>query len=148
MEGVGNSSEDCLFLNVVAPTAAGPHPVVVYLHAGEFHVPSGRARAVPKAGEGGTSQNPCGTTGLCGTSCLFCPCIVTRFAAQYGAASDRESDWPFADDIVLVTPNSRLGAFGYLASDDLRGLVRGARPPPLLRLALADGLTAAGAFWR
>ena len=65
VEGVANASEDCLFLNVVAPPpmASGAlHPVVVYFHAGEFH---------------------------------------------YGAASDRESDWPFSDDIVLVTPNSR-----------------------------------------
>ena len=80
-EGKDNMSEDCLYLNVVAPAAATAkgraaksYPVVVYLHAGEFH---------------------------------------------YGSASDRESDWPFADDVILVTPNSRLGPFGFLASADL-----------------------------
>ena len=73
-------SEDCLYLNVVAPPpdeidAARPLPVVVYFHAGEF---------------------------------------------SYGGASDAESDWPWADDIILVTPNSRLGILGYLGSADLR----------------------------
>eukprot|EP00040_Diaphanoeca_grandis_P018599 m.97852 g.97852 ORF g.97852 m.97852 type:complete len:660 (+) comp27016_c0_seq1:1025-3004(+) len=36
---VTNSSEDCLFVNVYSPatpTVAGPLPVMVYLHAGEF----------------------------------------------------------------------------------------------------------------
>jgi hypothetical protein len=82
VEGVPTSSEDCLYLNVVAPAAAASagvedraYPVVVYLHAGQF---------------------------------------------QYGAGSDCESDWPFADDIVYVTPNSRLGPFGFLGSDELR----------------------------
>ena len=82
VEGVANASEDCLFLNVVAPrppangTARGTHPVIVYFHAGEFH---------------------------------------------YGAASDKESDWPFfAPDTVLVSAASRLGPFGYLASESLR----------------------------
>ena len=77
VEGVSNSSEDCLYLNVVAPIATRErlYPVLVYLHAGEF---------------------------------------------DYGAASDRESNWPFADDVVLVSPNSRLGVLGYLGSDDLR----------------------------
>jgi carboxylesterase type B len=79
VEDLQHASEDCLYLNVVAPPAGGNasslHPVVVYLHAGEFH---------------------------------------------YGAASDRESDWPFANDLVLVTPNSRLGPFGFLGSDTLR----------------------------
>ena len=84
IENRGNRSEDCLYLNVVAPGGGGRsaqsprqrHPVLVYLHAGEF---------------------------------------------DYGASSDRESDYPFfARDVVLVTPNSRLGAFGYLASEALR----------------------------
>ena len=77
-----NRSEDCLYLNVVAPRAPqrlgsdGLRPVIVYLHAGEF---------------------------------------------DYGASSDRESDYAFfARDAVLVAPNSRLGAFGFLASDVLR----------------------------
>ena len=80
VEGVRNASEDCLYLNVVAPAttaaASANYPVVVYLHAGEF---------------------------------------------DYGAASDRESDWPFADDVVYVSCNSRLGVLGYLGSDSLRG---------------------------
>ena len=75
VEDLQHASEDCLYLNVVAPPAGGDasslHPVVVYLHAGEFH---------------------------------------------YGAASDRESDWPFANDLVLVTPNSRLGPFKAAAT--------------------------------
>ena len=40
---------------------------------------------------------------------------------DYGAASDRESDWPFSQDVVFVSPNSRIGVLGYLASDELRG---------------------------
>ena len=83
IEDRSRAAEDCLYLNVVAPAAvegtaaaaSASYPVVVYLHAGEFH---------------------------------------------YGAGSDRESDWPFADDVVLVTPNSRLGPFGFLGSDALR----------------------------
>lgn len=78
VEGVSKTSEDCLFLNIVAPATPDNDrrfPVVVYLHAGQF---------------------------------------------QYGAASDCESDWPFAEDIVLVAPNSRLGPFGYLGSEYLR----------------------------
>ena len=74
-----NMSENCLFLNVVAPpeSLSKSYPVLVYFHAGEF---------------------------------------------LYGAASDLESDVPFfADDVVLVTPASRLGIFGYAASDALRG---------------------------
>jgi hypothetical protein len=78
VEQLASRSEDCLFINVVVPpnTTAGPRPILVYIHAGEFH---------------------------------------------YGAASDRESDWPyFAPDIVFVTFNFRLGVFGYLASEALR----------------------------
>ena len=81
IEGRGNTSEDCLFLNVVAPESSADlsakklYPVVVYFHAGEF---------------------------------------------DYGAASDRESDWPFARDVVLVAPNSRLGLLGYMGSEELR----------------------------
>jgi len=30
-------SEDCLTINVLTPAAAGPHAVMVYFHAGEFH---------------------------------------------------------------------------------------------------------------
>jgi carboxylesterase type B len=41
-------SEDCLFLNVVAPpaesAARAPSPVLVYIHAGEFHYGSGADR--------------------------------------------------------------------------------------------------------
>ena len=49
--GGGQGSEDCLFLNVVAPAAHNPaasFPVVVYLHAGEFHVrrPSATRRSL------------------------------------------------------------------------------------------------------
>ena len=53
------------------------------------------------------------------------PVLVYFHAGEflYGAASDLESDFPFfADDIVLVTPASRLGIFGYAASDALRDL--------------------------
>lgn len=79
IENTANASEDCLFLNVVAPAVSEPGkpwPVIVYLPAGEFH---------------------------------------------YGASSDRESDWPFfADDIVFVTANSRIGALGFLGAEALR----------------------------
>ena len=38
-----------------------------------------------------------------------------------GASDDEESDWPaFAEDIVYVSFNYRVGPFGFLASDDLR----------------------------
>ena len=37
IEDTKNASEDCLFLNVVAPTGKGPWPVIVYIPAGEFH---------------------------------------------------------------------------------------------------------------
>ena len=65
-------------LNVVTPAkpVGGLLPVMVYIHAGEFH---------------------------------------------YGTSTDRESDFPyFADDVLLVTPNYRVGPFGFLASEDLR----------------------------
>ena len=77
IENRGNMSEDCLYLNVVAPPPRPkPYPVMVYIHAGEFH---------------------------------------------FGSGADRESDEPhFADDVVLVSFNYRLGVFGFLASDDLR----------------------------
>ena len=47
------------------------------------------------------------------------PVVVYLHAGEfdYGAASDRESDWPFAPDVVYVAPNSRLGLLGY---DDVR----------------------------
>ena len=41
IENTANASEDCLFVNVVAPAAVEggrPWPVIVYLPAGEFHV--------------------------------------------------------------------------------------------------------------
>lgn len=79
IENRGNMSEDCLFVNVVAPPpprGRPPYPVMVYIHAGEFH---------------------------------------------FGSGADNESDVPhFADDVILVTFNYRLGVFGFLASDDLR----------------------------
>ena len=38
-------SEDCLYLNVVAPPPRPkPYPVMVYIHAGEFHFGSGADR--------------------------------------------------------------------------------------------------------
>jgi hypothetical protein len=80
VENKDKMSEDCLFLNVVAPPQGAepsrPLPVVVYFHAGEFSV---------------------------------------------GAACDLESDQPWSDDVILVTPASRLGLFGYLGAADLRG---------------------------
>lgn len=81
IQGRNRTSEDCLYVNVVAPATrsdATGWPVMVYLHAGEFH---------------------------------------------YGSAWDLESNYPyFADDVILVAANSRLGPLGYLASDDLRRL--------------------------
>ena len=45
IENRGNMSEDCLFLNVVAPPPRPqPYPVMVYIHAGEFHFGSGADR--------------------------------------------------------------------------------------------------------
>jgi para-nitrobenzyl esterase len=32
--GVASTSEDCLYLNVFAPTTAGPHPVMFWMHGG------------------------------------------------------------------------------------------------------------------
>ncbi len=34
--GTGSSNEDCLFLNVYAPTGTGPYPVMVWIHGGAF----------------------------------------------------------------------------------------------------------------
>ena len=70
-------SDDCLYINVVAPPPGRPpSPVLVYFHAGEFH---------------------------------------------YGAGADEESDQVYTmPDVVYVTFNYRLGAFGFLASEDLR----------------------------
>lgn len=39
MPGIANASEDCLFINILAPlqpAVPGPLPVMLYLHAGEF----------------------------------------------------------------------------------------------------------------
>lgn len=75
---LSNSSEDCLYLNVYAPSnASSLLPVMVYMHAGEF---------------------------------------------RFGAANDRESNWPnFANgSVLLVTANFRLGLFGFAALDVLR----------------------------
>lgn len=45
---------------------------------------------------------------------------------------DAESDYPyFADDVILVTPNSRLSGFGYFGSDELRGRVTRLEPCPV-----------------
>lgn len=51
------------------------------------------------------------------------PVMVYFHAGEFivGSSYDAESDFPyFANDVVLVTPNSRLNAFGYLADDVLR----------------------------
>jgi para-nitrobenzyl esterase len=34
--GMGSMSEDCLFLNVYAPTGSGPYPVMFWIHGGAF----------------------------------------------------------------------------------------------------------------
>ena len=34
--GIGSTNEDCLFLNVYAPTGTGPYPVMVWIHGGAF----------------------------------------------------------------------------------------------------------------
>jgi para-nitrobenzyl esterase len=34
--GMGSTSEDCLFLNVYAPTGSGPYPVMFWIHGGAF----------------------------------------------------------------------------------------------------------------
>ncbi|MGK5740241.1 carboxylesterase/lipase family protein [Micromonospora sp. URMC 103] len=47
-------TEDCLYLNVTAPTAPGPHPVLVFVHGGSFQNGSGAeydpARLVTQGG--------------------------------------------------------------------------------------------------
>jgi carboxylesterase type B len=50
------------------------------------------------------------------------PVVVYFHAGEFraGSANDQENNAPFSSDTVLVTVNSRLGAFGYLASDKLR----------------------------
>jgi carboxylesterase type B len=123
VEGAATSSEDCLYLNVVspiAPAASGLHPVVVYLHAGEFHVRA-HARGQPsRLSRSHARKHRPLTTRPSPRPLLDRSPRLLLGRSQYGAASDRESDWPFADDVVLVTPNSRLGAFGYLGSAELR----------------------------
>src|ERR1700722_4748896 len=34
--GTGSTNEDCLFLNVYAPTGSGPYPVMFWIHGGAF----------------------------------------------------------------------------------------------------------------
>ena len=34
--GMGSTDEDCLFLNVYAPTGSGPYPVMFWIHGGAF----------------------------------------------------------------------------------------------------------------
>ena len=58
------------------------------------------------------------------------PVAVYFHAGEFnvGTASDRESEYPyFADDVILVTPNSRIGALGYLGSEELRNRTAGYR---------------------
>ena len=74
--GRDTSGHSTIDVTVQTPRGRPPYPVMVYIHAGEFH---------------------------------------------FGSGADRESDEPhFADDVVLVSFNYRLGVFGFLASDDLR----------------------------
>jgi len=85
IQGLNNMSEDCLFMNVMAPSTGSltkpskGFPVMVYIHAGEF---------------------------------------------QFGSSDDLESNKPLQlpTDVVLVDFNYRIGAFGYLGGDALRGL--------------------------
>jgi len=52
------------------------------------------------------------------------PVMVYFLAGEFhcGSSSDSESRFPyFAKDIVLVTPNYRVGPFGFLAMEELRG---------------------------
>ncbi|KAK3259977.1 hypothetical protein CYMTET_31049 [Cymbomonas tetramitiformis] len=51
------------------------------------------------------------------------PVMVYFHAGEFnlGSSNDRENDFPhFADDVILVTSNVRLGVFGFLASEALR----------------------------
>ncbi|HKN37477.1 MAG TPA: carboxylesterase/lipase family protein [Acidimicrobiia bacterium] len=77
-EGIGETSEDCLTVNVWTPGLTGRRPVLVWLHGGAFL-------------KGAGSQ-----------------------ALYDGATLARRGD------VVVVTANYRLGAFGFLGLDDDR----------------------------
>ncbi|RFA27975.1 hypothetical protein CAI21_13735 [Alkalilimnicola ehrlichii] len=68
--GTASTEEDCLYLNVFAPTKGDNHPVMVWIHGGAFTSGSGTPYSPPRL---------------------------------------------VAEDMVVVTLNYRLGAFGFLA---------------------------------
>ena len=56
------------------------------------------------------------------------PVMVYFHAGEFrgGSSNDQENNWPyFSRNVVLVTVNSRMGVFGYAASDLLRSRDRG-----------------------
>lgn len=64
-----------------------------------------------------------GTPGCTNTPSARLPVMIYLHAGemQYGSSNDAENNFPyFSDKVVLVTPNSRIGALGFLGADILR----------------------------
>lgn len=94
MEPVGPMSEDCLTLNILAPAAQGPHPVLFIVHGGGNFL-------------GASSQS------------------------HYDGTAFAQ------DDIVVVSANYRLGAFGFMELGGIDPAFAGSGLNGLLDLATA-----------
>ena len=110
IENLANQDESCLFLNVVTPKGAAAVAEA-----------TATAKAKGSAAAKATATSPAGSSSSSSSSSSF-PVVVYFHAGGFnsGAPSDKETDLPFADDVVLVTPASRLGAWGFLAGEALR----------------------------
>ena len=103
IENRGNMSEDCLYLNGVAPPPRPkPYPVMVYIHAGEFHFGSGADRECPPRTN------------------AFCPDAKIR-RSGWAARQSTSSVWPLKKRCVRLPPSvaptrTTRAAAGYTAS--------------------------------
>lgn len=97
------ASEDCLYANVYAPSAA--------VRATTAGAGAG-AGAAAAAGRGDGAKD------------ALLPVMVYFHAGEFrfGTSNDAENAWPYFSDgnVVLVTANVRLGVLGFAALDELR----------------------------